>query len=222
MRVCRSTKFPDLAVHVFAIGHYRYLDKGEDEFSKKMIYFYKHGNDIDYFLSRLVDIYNIFFKKDEDKLKFDIITLVPTHEKDVLNQNMKTLMDKLSVDIGIPYEQILARNRTIKQQHELKNFEERYENQLDSIDITRDVKGKNILLLDNIVTTGITIECIAHMLKAKGAKNVLSLALGLSEMLKKSDYYLDGKMLLFDLITKFRSPKISKSIREEYKKSKGV
>ena len=90
------------------------------------------------------------------------------------------------------------------------------------MDIAGDIKGKNILLLDNTVTTGITIECIAHMLKAKGAKNVISLALGLSELHKESDYYLDGKMMLFDLITKFRSPKISKSIREEYKKSKGV
>lgn len=50
LRVCQSKKLYPCIAHVFAIEHYKPLELGEDDFSKKLMYFYKYGNDFDFFL----------------------------------------------------------------------------------------------------------------------------------------------------------------------------
>ncbi len=220
MRVCRSTKYPGVIAHSFAIDHYLDVDKGADEFSKKLIHFYKYRNDIDFFSSELIEIFKTYFEKDRDKLNFDIVTLMPTHEKNGINPNMLHLVEQFSAAINIPYGQIGIRNKTTKKQHEISNFNERYENVQDSISIVGEVKDKNILVLDNVVITGITLVSFVDALKRKGAKNVVCLALGLSRKEKDKDYYLNETMGALELMAKFRSPKISKEEREAYKKQK--
>ena len=116
------------------------MKDGNDNFSKKMMYFYKFGNDAEFFLSQFLDIYKTYFEK--DKLKFDIISLVPTHEKSGINKNMQSLAEKLSLSISVPYEQILVRNRAIKKSHEISTFPERHENIMGSMDVIENVSGK--------------------------------------------------------------------------------
>lgn len=220
MRVCRSTEYPGIVTHAFAISHYVDMKDGNDNFSKKMMYFYKFGNDADFFLSRFLDIYKTYFEK--DKLKFDIISLVPTHEKSGINKNMQSLAEKLSLSISVPYEQILVRNRAIKKSHEISTFTERYENIMGSMDVIENVSGKNIILMDNVVITGTTLLEAARVLKGNGAKTVVCMSLGLGIKGKKTDYYLDGTMRVSELMMKFASPKISRAEREAYKKQKGM
>ena len=123
MRVCRSTEYKGIITHAFAIGHYVDIKDGSDEFSKKLMYFYKYGTDMDFFLSGFLDIYKTYFER--DGLMFDLISLVPTHEKSGINKNMQALAEKLSIAIKMPLEQILARNRAIKGSHEISTFKER-------------------------------------------------------------------------------------------------
>ena len=220
MRVCRSTEYPGIVTHAFAISHYVDVTDGNDNFSKKMMYFYKFGNDAEFFLSQFLDIYKTYFEK--DKLKFDIISLVPTHEKSGINKNMQSLAEKLSLSISVPYEQILVRNRAIKKSHEISTFPERHENIMGSMDVIENVSGKNIILMDNVVITGTTLLEAARVLKGNGAKTVVCMSLGLGIKGKKTDYYLDGTMRVSELMTKFASPKISRAEREAYKKQKGM
>ena len=220
MRVCFSTECPGVITHAFAISHYINLKKGNDEFSKKLLDFYFNGNNADFFMQGLVDIYKLVFEK--DKIRFDIITLIPGHESGSANQMMKLLAERFSAAVGIPYEQVLFRNRTVKQNHEINNVKGRYENMKDSIDVTKNVKGKNIILMDNTIISGMSAVYITKILKERGAGNVVCLSLGFSDTEKEKDYWLDGKMLVSTLMSKFKGSKISKSEREEYKKSKGV
>ncbi|MFH1641522.1 MAG: hypothetical protein ABIC04_01345 [Nanoarchaeota archaeon] len=44
MRVGVSKKYYPNIAHIFAIDHYKPKEMGDDDFSKKLIYFYKFGN----------------------------------------------------------------------------------------------------------------------------------------------------------------------------------
>jgi len=126
VRVGMSKKlYPEIA-HIFSIGHYKPKELGEDDFSRELIYFYKFGNKLNFFLERLIDMFKLRFEG--DTIKFDYITLYPTRKKNEINPNMNDLIKKFSQSVNLPYNQILRRNRDIKPNHELRTFEERKDN----------------------------------------------------------------------------------------------
>lgn len=217
LRVGMSKKLYPKIAHIFAIGHYKSKALGEDDFSKKLIYFYKYGNDLDYFLEKIVDLYKLRFEN--DSIKFDYITLYPTRQKGNVNPNMEKLAQELSKKIGIQYKKIIARNRDIKPNHELKTFEERKSNVTDSIDILEDIKEKNILLLDNTTTTGISLIDATNLLVEKGANHVACICLGLSSWGKEGDWDDLNKTLKYSgIIDICKTPFVSKEKREKWKK----
>jgi hypothetical protein len=212
LRVGTSKKLYPEIVHIFGIGHYKSKGLGEDDFSKKLIYFYKYGNEPDFFLEKLIDLFNLRFKG--DTIQFDCIAVYPTRKKDTINPHMKALAENLSKSVGIPYKQIIRRNKDIKPNHELKTFEERAENVKGSIDITEDVAGKNIIILDNTTTTGISLIDAANLLLEKGARNVVCICLGLGYKNKDSDWNDLNKTLKYSRIKAIcRSPFVPKEKR---------
>lgn len=217
MRVGMSKGFYQEITHIFAIGHYKPKELGEDDFSRKLIYFYKYGNDINFFLEELTELYKLRFEG--DSMKFDYFTLYPTRKKDGVNPNMVDLVNKISANVGLPYKQVLRRNKDVKPNHELKTFNERVENVKGSVDVTEDVVGKNILVLDNTATTGISLIDVANLLLSKGAKNVACICLGLSCKEKDTDYNDLNQTLKYSKISKiFKSPYVPKEKREKWKK----
>lgn len=217
MRVCQSKKLYPNIVHVFAIGHYKPLELGEDDFSKKLIYFYKYGNDFDFFLQNVLDLYNLRFK--EDSIKFDYITLYPTREKGKVNPNMEKLVEEVSKQINIPYKQIIRRNRDINPNNQLKTFEERAQNVKGSIDVLEDVNVKNIIVFDNTSTTGISLIDATNLLIEKGANNIVCICLGISYKYRESDWDDLNKTLKYSRIKKIcKTAFISEEKREKWKK----
>ena len=216
MRVCSSIDFPEI-VHVFSPTHYIRHSQGEDEFSRRLNNFYIYGNEPEAFLRMVMDLFDRHFKK--DPLKYDFVTLQPSRIKNSINNNMKSLVENFSKETDIEYKQILNRNKTIKGNHELNTYEERKKNMEGSIEITTNVKGKNILILDNITTTGTSLLYSANLLKEKGTKNVVCIVLGLSDAEKETDFDLTPKRTASFFMEKFKSKKISKEKREEWKKT---
>lgn len=217
LRVCQSKKlYPNIA-HVFAVGHYKPLELGEDDFSKKLIYFYKYGNELDFFLRNIIDLYNLRFK--EDSIKFDYIALYPTREKGKINSNMEKLVKEFSKQTSIPYKQLIRRNRNISPNHELKTFEERAKNVKGSIDVLEDVKGKNIIIFDNTSTTGISLIDVANLLIEKGSNNVVCICLGINYKYRESDWDDLNKTLKYSRIRDIcKTAFISQEKREKWKK----
>ena len=117
------------------------------------------------------------------KWKIDIIMPIPLHprrlEKRGYNQ-AGVLAEALGKKLGIPVdEKNLKRRKNTKPQKEL-NHRERQKNMKNAFIVRKKLKEENILLVDDIYTTGSTIEEAAKELKKAGAQNIffLTIAIG--------------------------------------------
>lgn len=72
---------------------------------------------------------------------------------------------------GIKWAKVLKRTRKSKKQRNLSP-KERAENVKNLFACTRDLKGKRVLIVDDVITTGSTISDCARALKEKGAVEV--------------------------------------------------
>ncbi|MEG2116518.1 MAG: phosphoribosyltransferase family protein, partial [Clostridia bacterium] len=64
------------------------------------------------------------------------------------------------------------------------NFEKRKQNLKNAFLVMGDVKGKTVLVVDDVTTTGATFDEIAKELKRKGAKRVLTLCIAATKLNK--------------------------------------
>lgn len=202
--------------YIYGLDYYKTYEEEEDEFSKKMNHFYKYGKNQQFFLEKLCDLYNLRFKN--DSIKFDYLSLYPTHKKDCVNPNMRKLSLKLCNNIGIEFRQIIRRTKTIKQMHTLRSYEERMKNVKGSIELIENVKDKNILLFDNATITGISLMLANEYLLKHGVRHVACLCLGLGYKEKEQDWKdLNIKMKHSDVVEKIKSPYVPKDKYEKYK-----
>lgn len=110
---------------------------------------------------------------------FDFLTPVPLHRrrrrKRGFNQ-AEELARGLSERTGLPMKRVLRRIRHTRTQTALDR-KERMENLRGSFKIVHDeaVKGSRILLIDDILTTGSTVNECARTLRAGGARMVCAL-----------------------------------------------
>ncbi len=106
--------------------------------------------------------------------KYDYICYVPmnkTHEKARGYNQAKLLAKNLSKLSGVSLSDALIKHKYNNSQRTLK-AKERIENVRGVYKCTDEVKGKNIILVDDIVTTGATICQCAKMLYMAGANSV--------------------------------------------------
>jgi ComF family protein len=82
----------------------------------------------------------------------------------------------ISLFYGIKYKKILSKKRYTKFQWQYSR-KERLVNVKNSVDCNFSTLGLNILLVDDIITTGATVNECARALKLKGAKRVDCFAL---------------------------------------------
>jgi len=68
---------------------------------------------------------------------------------------------------------LVKKVKRTKNQHNLK-LEQRKSNLKDAFKVAGNVKGKNILIIDDIVTSGNSLEEVARTLKKSGAEKVIA------------------------------------------------
>lgn len=112
---------------------------------------------------------------------FDVITAVPMFEKKQKKRgyNQSELLGReCSKLLNVPYEPLLEKFRDNKPQHSLPRRErEKNVHGVFRVFDKEAVKGKRILLIDDVITTGNTLgECV-RILKKSGAKTVACAAL---------------------------------------------
>ena len=161
-----------------ALDYYDQHSHGEDDFSRKQVWFYSYGDEEieQEFREGLKGIFESLFM--EDDTEWDLITLYPTHSEGEVNANMRNLMLEISGDTGIPIEQVLRRAKSVRENHVVKGEKSKVLNLEDSIEVTRDVEGKNIVLVDNIVISGVSMLHGVNQLKKQGANKVFTVSLG--------------------------------------------
>lgn len=121
-----------------------------------------------------------------DNWKIDLIIPVPLHKlkKTERGYNQSEFIAKgISVQTGIRWnKKIINRKKYTETQTHL-TAEERQINVKDAFKIKdKDaVDGKNILLVDDVITTGSTISECAHQLILAGAKNIYATSIAIAE-----------------------------------------
>ena len=125
---------------------------------------------LDYFADKLAFLYLKNFFRSE------IVCAVPMSEKRLkkrgYNQS-EMLAKKVAEKIGVSYSDCLLKTKETERQATLSRAE-RLKNLTDSFKVKdkKAVRGKNVLLVDDVTTTGATAEAIAVKLKKAGALRV--------------------------------------------------
>jgi ComF family protein len=121
-------------------------------------------------------LYRVFKKSD---LLIDLITFAPLHRKRMAQRGYnqsEILTQKLSEKSKIKYQSLLIKKRSTKRQVELTG-KLRRKNLTGVFSIIKgiNIKNKRILIIDDITTTGATLDECAKVLKSAGAREVWGL-----------------------------------------------
>ncbi|MEW6529186.1 MAG: hypothetical protein AB1391_04815 [Candidatus Micrarchaeota archaeon] len=177
--------------------------------------FYKHEYSFAYFLNRLSELFQT-----RNDVKFDLVCLCPSSSKGSLNENMNKLITEFCKKTGVENKQILTRIRDTKKQHEILTKDERILNVKDSLDLTENIEGKNILVIDNLSNSGSTAQEVHRLIVHKNkAKTCIFLCLSLGYKGRNIDFDINPnfKGKFSDIIAKWHWPKvpIEKRIKKE-------
>jgi len=144
--------------HIYILYHFSEL------FQKLMHYFKYEG---------YIEIAQYFSSSIQDSIlkDYDFITAVPLHSSKERERGFNQ-SEVLSLNIcrafGIKQKNILQRNRYTTSQTKLSRSE-RKANIHDAFDVIENIKNKSVLLIDDVVTTGATLNECARVLKMAGA-----------------------------------------------------
>ncbi len=110
----------------------------------------------------------------------DVILPVPLHRKKQkirgFNQSAY-LAERISRFSGIPYEENTIYKRCMTKSQKKLNAQERRKNLKGAFGLLREVRGKSFLVIDDVYTTGSTIEAVTECLLEGGAEKVYFLTL---------------------------------------------
>lgn len=170
----------DNPVHTFAMDYYKPGSQGEDEFSRKEVWFYFCGDDelSAEFEDGLVNLLRELFVR--NSVDWDFVTLAPSNEKDGLNENMYGLCVGATNRIGIEYRQVLRRTRTVEDDSEMGTSRQKLINLADSMEVTEDVEGKDVIIVNNVSVSGFELAHCTDLLLEAGAERVCSVCLGVT------------------------------------------
>ncbi|MEG0249664.1 MAG: ComF family protein [Peptostreptococcus sp.] len=163
--------------------------------SKKLVFYLKYSKKT--YISKIMAEMMFDSLSESNKLKMleevDYIIYVPLSKKRFkqrgFNQSQKLAM-YFSNMVGIDCVDMLIRNKDTKKLHKL-NYKRRKKElknvfSVDKKFINR-IQDKNILLIDDIFTTGTTVDEISKILKLNGASNIISLTFLTGKYIKDID-----------------------------------
>lgn len=108
-------------------------------------------------------------------IKFDAVTSVPTSPHSMLTRGFdhsKLLAEIIAYRLGIKYVGGIIKCRLFRKSQHKSKYQERFSNMKDKYYCNKKFKCKNILLVDDIKTTGASLDACARQLLLSGAENV--------------------------------------------------
>ena len=167
-----------------AVGVFYYDGKVID-----LIYKMKHGSAVHNFPELCAGM--IAERLDRFGFCADIVTAVPMYfsKKLIRGGNQAELLAKfVSAAVDKPVDlTLLKRNKDSTEQHKLEKDErESHAEEVYSAgEKHSDIKGKAVLICDDVITTGSTIRACAYHLKKMGAQKVYACSVAVSEVYRK-------------------------------------
>ncbi len=110
--------------------------------------------------------------------QIDLIVPSPAYKTKFYSQEYDLPMEmakKISKEFNIPVSYCIKKIRKTEKQHDLSK-EKRKVNLVNAFEVVEDIRDKNILLIDDVLTTGVTVSTIAKELKIAGCKQVIAWA----------------------------------------------
>jgi len=120
------------------------------------------------------------------KWQVDLIIPVPLHsvKKAERGYNQSEFIAKgISLETGIDWNKKIIKRKKYTETQTHLSAEERQSNVKDAFIVKdkKSVNGKNLLLVDDVITTGSTISECAHQLLLAGAKNIYATSIAIAE-----------------------------------------
>lgn len=165
--------YPGLIVKVISPAYY-YEKKYGDEYSLNIIES-KKSDVSSFFLKRVIKTIE---KYRQDLDNCEIITIIPTSKPKLrVSPTLNSIANHLSKHLDIPYEQIIK--KIVFRISSGRTRKDRF-NAVNGTMLVKgaSVKGKKVLLLDDLRTSGMSILEATKILKNAGVENVVCLCLG--------------------------------------------
>lgn len=156
----------------------------------------KRFSQVEYKKLKNIFISNFLKKFDNDLLDYDIIVCVPSHCMGNYNDNpLARMIEEISKihiyvndkkKIYTDGSQYLLRYKTVPEQKTQKKRRE--DTHLDSVKLKENinVNGKNIILIDDITTSGSSLRACKKILKDAGANEVICFAFGKTKVFRRN------------------------------------
>ncbi len=137
----------------------------------------KHKSAVTYFTGKFQN----YCAKAGIKLSgFDLVSIVPSSKQYMYSVGLNSLLSTVCKDVVAYHPNLLIRHIPIQSMHSggYRSLDTHY----NSVFVNPDIKilGSKVLLLDDITTTGFTIEACSGLLQQAGASDVIRIALGKS------------------------------------------
>lgn len=169
--------------NIFALYDY-HSDSG-----KKLIYAIKKSNDL--WLSHLVakemSLHLKEYLSDQSLFSFylePLIVPVPLTQKSLKKRGFNQIdftSRYLSKELNATYSPLIIKEKETKKQALLKNKKDRFDNVRSCFHIQKGkenfFKNKDVIIVDDLITTGATIQEIEKVLLRNGARNVIAITI---------------------------------------------
>ena len=126
------------------------------------------------FIASLLDDISIDIKQILAQNNIDMVLPVPSHKSKLYTQeyDLPTEMAKrISRHFGVQFSDCVTKVRKTEKQHNLPR-DKRKANLVNAFKVNGDLTGKNILVIDDVITTGFTVSTVATELKLAGREKV--------------------------------------------------
>lgn len=158
---------------------YRYKEKGKSEHSDKLYDFRFEGKESEYFEESLAKCFSEHIQKDA-YFKPDIVAVMPGH-KEGYSPHLVELARKFCARFNLNFnETLIKRAKECSRQHDVRQFAEKYNNAVNTMEVAEDLNNKAVLVIDDICTSGMSCLEAMRALKSHNAKRALFLVLGLN------------------------------------------
>ena len=153
----------------------------DDPILQNLIHCFKYRK-MDFLAPMLGEILLNYLKLTNLKLKNFIVIPIPLHffrEKSRGFNQAKLLAEIVARHFNLPIIDALKRIKNNESQAKCKDSESRAKNVIDCFKIknSESIKGKNIILIDDVFTSGATITEAAKILKQNGCRKIIALVI---------------------------------------------
>ncbi len=127
-------------------------------------------------LSRLAEMAQALMAEQPALAQADMVVPVPPSQERAVDP-VRSFCSALARRLKLPLELALVKTRQTDPQKELKTMPQKKANVAGAFGVKGDVRGKRVLVVDDLYNSGATMEEVARVLKAHGAKQVNVLTL---------------------------------------------